>query len=77
MREEKRLSDRQMSIVRLVAEGHTNKQIGRILNMSLKTVETHRALAVALRYSYYGRSIAPSMLTATATVIFASGTGNG
>ena len=46
MREEKRLSDRQMSIVRLVGEGHTNKQIGAILNMSLKTVETHRRAAM-------------------------------
>jgi DNA-binding NarL/FixJ family response regulator len=27
----------------MIAEGHSNKQIGRILNLSLKTVETHRA----------------------------------
>jgi DNA-binding NarL/FixJ family response regulator len=44
--EEKRLSDRQTSIVRLVVEGRTNKEIGRILNISLKTVETHRAAAM-------------------------------
>ena len=43
MQEEKRLSDRQASIVRLVANGRTNKEIARILNISLKTVETHRA----------------------------------
>lgn len=38
MREEKRLSDRQTSIVRLVAEGRTNKEIGCILNISLKPI---------------------------------------
>ena len=27
----------------MVAEGHTNKSIARVLNISLKTVETHRA----------------------------------
>jgi FixJ family two-component response regulator len=37
MQEEKRLSDRQTSVVRLVAEGRTNKEIGRILNITLKT----------------------------------------
>ena len=46
MREEKRLSDRETSVVRLVAEGRTNKEIGRILNISLKTVETYRAAAM-------------------------------
>jgi DNA-binding CsgD family transcriptional regulator len=46
MREEKRLSDRETSTVRLVAEGHTNKEIGRILNIPLKTVVIHRAAAM-------------------------------
>ena len=32
--------------MRLVAEGRTNKEIGRILNISLKTVETYRAAAM-------------------------------
>ena len=27
----------------MIAEGHTNKHIARLLNISLKTVETHRA----------------------------------
>ena len=40
MREEKRLRDRQASIVRLIADGRTNKEIACILNISLKTVET-------------------------------------
>ena len=46
MREEKRLSNRETSVVRLVAEGRTNKEIGRIINISLKTVETYRAAAM-------------------------------
>ena len=46
MREEKRLSNRETSVVRLVAEGRTNKEIGRILNISFKTVETYRAAAM-------------------------------
>ena len=29
--------------MQLIAEGHSNKQIANILNISLKTVETHRA----------------------------------
>jgi len=33
---------RERSVVQLVAEGHTNKQIARLLKISLKTVETHR-----------------------------------
>jgi DNA-binding NarL/FixJ family response regulator len=33
-------------IVQLVAEGHTNREIGDILNLSVKTVETHRAAAL-------------------------------
>jgi len=45
-REVKQLSDRQTSIVRLVAEGRTNKEIAKILNISMKTVETHRAAAM-------------------------------
>jgi DNA-binding NarL/FixJ family response regulator len=45
-RERKQLSDRQTSIVRLVAEGRTNKEIAEILNIALKTVETHRAAAM-------------------------------
>ena len=34
---------RERQIVQLVAEGHSNKQIAPVLNISLKTVETHRA----------------------------------
>ena len=37
------LTNRERGVVQLVAEGHTNKAVARILNISLKTVETHRA----------------------------------
>ena len=30
-------------MVQLIAEGHTNKDIARLLDISIKTVETHRA----------------------------------
>ena len=42
-RVEQPLTDREQTIVRLVAEGHTNKQIANVLDISIKTVETHRA----------------------------------
>jgi DNA-binding NarL/FixJ family response regulator len=37
---------RQRQIVKLVAEGYTNKQIAATLKISIKTVETHRSLAM-------------------------------
>jgi DNA-binding NarL/FixJ family response regulator len=37
------LSDRERSVVQLIAEGHTNKEVATILNMSLNVVETQRA----------------------------------
>jgi DNA-binding CsgD family transcriptional regulator len=37
------LSPRERSVVQLIAEGHSNKRIARILDLSIKTVETHRA----------------------------------
>ena len=30
-------------MVQLVAEGHSNKEVGLLLGISIKTVETHRA----------------------------------
>jgi len=38
-----RLTPRQHEILILIAEGKSMKQIGRILNISVKTVESHRA----------------------------------
>jgi DNA-binding NarL/FixJ family response regulator len=36
------LTGREQNIVQLVAEGHTNKELAAVLNISVKTVETHR-----------------------------------
>ncbi len=41
------LTPRQLEIVQLIAEGHTNAEIARILDLSSKTVETHRAQLMA------------------------------
>jgi len=38
-----RLSSRQLQVLKLIAEGLTTKQIALALNISIKTVETHRA----------------------------------
>lgn len=40
------LTHREREVVQLVAEGKLNKQIGHILDISIKTVETHRASAM-------------------------------
>jgi DNA-binding CsgD family transcriptional regulator len=37
------LTDRERGVLQLIAEGYSNKQTANILNISLKTVETHRA----------------------------------
>jgi DNA-binding NarL/FixJ family response regulator len=37
------LTNRERGVVQLIAEGHTNKDVAKVLNISLKTVETHRA----------------------------------
>jgi DNA-binding NarL/FixJ family response regulator len=41
------LTPREQEVVKLVAEGHTNKQIGETLVISEKTVERHRANILA------------------------------
>ena len=38
-----RLTARQLEVLRLVAEGQTTPQIAKRLNLSVKTVETHRS----------------------------------
>jgi DNA-binding NarL/FixJ family response regulator len=38
-----KLTGRQREILKLIAEGHTSKAIGQMLNISLKTVQGHRA----------------------------------
>jgi DNA-binding NarL/FixJ family response regulator len=42
-RTELTLTSRERSVVQLIAEGHTNKGVANLLNISLKTVESHRA----------------------------------
>jgi DNA-binding NarL/FixJ family response regulator len=42
----KQLTPRERQIVKLVAEGKTNKRIALILSVSIKTVETHRSSAM-------------------------------
>lgn len=37
------LTPRQREVLRLIAKGHTTKKIAQILNIAVKTVETHRA----------------------------------
>jgi two-component system response regulator NreC len=37
------LSDRELSVLRLIALGHTNSEIARTLHLSVRTVESHRA----------------------------------
>jgi DNA-binding NarL/FixJ family response regulator len=40
------LSPRERMIVQLIAEGHSNKGMAQVLNLSIKTIETHRASAM-------------------------------
>jgi DNA-binding NarL/FixJ family response regulator len=40
------LTPREREVVQLIAEGNGNKMIGRALDISVKTVETHRAAAM-------------------------------
>jgi DNA-binding NarL/FixJ family response regulator len=40
------LSPRERAVVQLIAEGHSNREMSEILNLSVKTIETHRASAM-------------------------------
>jgi len=40
------LTPREVAVVQLIAEGHSNKEASSILNLSVKTVETHRGAAM-------------------------------
>jgi DNA-binding NarL/FixJ family response regulator len=63
------LTNRERGVVQLIAEGHTNKQVANLLNISLKTVETHRATimrkldlsssAALVRYAIRNRIVEP------------------
>jgi len=64
-----RLTSRESEITRLLAEGKTSKEIAKILDISLKTVETHRAnimsklgihsVAELVRYAIRERIVEP------------------
>jgi two-component system response regulator NreC len=46
------LTPREVEIVRLLALGHTNREVGRMLHLSVRTVESHRShIAAKLRIS--------------------------
>jgi len=45
-KEDAMLTPRERAVVQLIAEGHGNKEVGRILSLSVKTIETHRAAAM-------------------------------
>ena len=63
------LTPRERGVVQLIAEGHSNKQTAKVLNISLKTVETHRAAvmrklnmsssASLVRYAIRNRIVEP------------------
>src|SRR5579864_7261552 len=40
------LTPRERMVVQLISEGHSNKSMSRVLNLSVKTIETHRASAM-------------------------------
>lgn len=40
------LSEREMEVLRLIACGYTNKEVARLLDISTKTIETHKARAM-------------------------------
>jgi DNA-binding NarL/FixJ family response regulator len=40
------LSERETDVVRLIAQGYSNKEIANLLNLSVKTVETYKARAM-------------------------------
>ena len=50
------LTKRERQVVQLAAEGHTNKQIAHLLNISQKTVETHRA-SIMRKLEYFPRQL--------------------
>src|SRR5437763_4602340 len=64
-----RLSPRQVEVLRLLAQGHPTREIARRLELSVKTIETHRAgtmkrlgihdVAGLVRYALRGGLVAP------------------
>ena len=63
------LSPRELVIVQLIAEGHSNRKISEILGLSVKTIEGHRSSAMGklkvkstaalVRYALRNRLVEP------------------
>ncbi len=63
------LSPRERMVIQLISEGYSNKGMGKVLNLSVKTIETHRAAAMhklsvkstagLVRYAIKNRLIEP------------------
>lgn len=60
-RQGKDLSGREMEVLKLLAEGHSNKEIADILSISVKTVENHRA---SIMHKHHFRNITDLVLYA-------------
>ena len=65
------LSEREVDVLRLIALGHTNAEIGRLLQISVRTVETHRAhiqrkLGVSTRAQLVNYALRRGLLVAPA-----------
>jgi DNA-binding NarL/FixJ family response regulator len=55
--ERQMLTEREVQVVRLVAQGNSNKEIARKLKISVKTTETHRAAAMRKSGSHSASSL--------------------
>jgi DNA-binding NarL/FixJ family response regulator len=65
-----RLTPRQIEIVQLIAEGNTNQEIAEALQISVKTVESHRSqLMSIIRATPSGRYLDQAVLSRAAGVI--------
>jgi two-component system response regulator NreC len=65
------LSDREVDVLRLIALGHTNAEIGGQLYLSVRTVETHRShiqqkLRLSTRAELVGYALKRRLISATA-----------
>jgi DNA-binding NarL/FixJ family response regulator len=45
-KEKSPLAPRERVVAQLIAEGHSNREMGEILSLSIKTIESHRAAAM-------------------------------
>lgn len=76
------LSAREVSVLRLIAWGHTNIEIARKLAISVKTVETHKAngmrkLNLPARWALVRYAVASGWLSSEATLLRSEAAGSG